>query len=178
MSITDELREWGRATLMPSLLVRMEAIADRIDAEHEKACDDAWDNGYEADYLGIEKWLTEHPQVMEHHGWVRLPKDADGDYIHIGDVMEWVPYDDTYPTVVRKVVAVGADVFFAWSDEKQGYAQYEACAYRHHHAPTVEDVLREFANEVYADADNEIRDRDFLCAKYAKRLTLAEGEDA
>ena len=44
--------------------------------------------------------------------------------------------------------------------------------------PTVEDVLREFANEVYADADNEIRDRDFLCAKYAKRLTLAEGEDA
>ena len=39
--------------------------------------------------------------------------------------------------------------------------------------PTVEDVLREFANEVYADADNEIRDRDFLCAKYAKRLTLA-----
>ena len=43
--------------------------------------------------------------------------------------------------------------------------------------PTVEDVLREFANEVYADADNEIRDRDFLCAKYAKRLTLAEGED-
>ena len=40
------------------------------------------------------------------------------------------------------------------------------------------DVLREFANEVYADADNEIRDRDFLCAKYAKRLTLAEGEDA
>jgi len=44
--------------------------------------------------------------------------------------------------------------------------------------PTVEDVLREFADEVYADADNEIRDRDFLCAKYAKRLTLAEGEDA
>ena len=43
--------------------------------------------------------------------------------------------------------------------------------------PTVEDVLREFANEVYADADNEIRDRDFLCAKYAKRLTLAEEED-
>ena len=43
--------------------------------------------------------------------------------------------------------------------------------------PTVEDVLREFANEVYADADNEIRDRDYLCAKYAKRLTLAK-EDA
>ena len=39
--------------------------------------------------------------------------------------------------------------------------------------PTVEDVLREFADEVYADADNEIRDRDFLCAKYAKRLKLA-----
>lgn len=43
--------------------------------------------------------------------------------------------------------------------------------------PTVEDVLTEFADEVYADADNEIRDRDFLCAKYAKRLTLAEGEE-
>ena len=92
--------------------------------------------------------------------------------------MEWVRYKDGDPTIVRTVSGIGNGVFFAWSDEQGRYAQYEAHAYRHYHEPTVEDVLREFANEVYADADNEIRDRDFLCAKYAKRLRLAEGEDA
>lgn len=80
MSITDELREFvdgadGYELWCPRHKKELLAIADRIDAEHKKACDDAWDNGYEADYLGIEKWLTEHPQVMEHHGWVRKNKE-------------------------------------------------------------------------------------------------------
>lgn len=87
MSIADELRKYARGyeTMVNHKLL---AIAGSIDAEHEKACDDAWNDGYEADFLGIENWLTEHPQVMEHHGWVRLPKDADGEYIHVGDLME------------------------------------------------------------------------------------------
>lgn len=108
--------------------------------------------------------------------YVELPKDADGEYIHVGDVMEWVRYGDDNPTIVRTVIGVGYEVFFAWSDELGRYAQYEACAYRHHHTPTVEDVLREFALAC-EDAGNAGPEVERLAAEYAKRLTLAEEEE-
>ena len=174
MSITDELRKEARGlggyVYTREQAEHLTAIADRIDAEHKKACDDAWDNGYEADYLGIEKWLTEHPQVMEHHGWIRLPKDADGEYIHVGDVMELVSYDEDDRPVIRTVDAVGEQVFFAWSKENGRYAQYEAHAYRHYHAPTVEDVLREFGKAWVEWEDGSPHDP---IAEYAAKLRLA-----
>lgn len=104
--------------------------------------------------------------------YVELPKDADGEYIHIEDMMEWVRYEDDDPTIVRKVSAVGAGVFFAWSNEQGRFAQYETHAYRHYHAPTAEDVLREFALAC-EDAGNAGPEVERLAAEYAKRLTLA-----
>ena len=159
MSITDELREWAHGFNGPwrrneEMLL---AIADRIDAEHER-----------------ELRETDEDIVRDvRHEWVRLPLDADGKPINIGDVMEW-PDGETF-----EVVGIGQGTLFYVDGDGGALADWtHASTKRHHHAPTVEDVLREFANEVYADADNEIRDRDFLCAKYAKRLTLAESEDA
>ena len=171
MSITDELREVAAKTECANgrceKLYRgdLEHIADRIDAEHQKCIDAMWEDA--KSHLSDES-LTEL-------GWIRLPKDADGEYIHVGDVMEWCDSGDTL-----EVIGIGDDTLFYVDPEgDHTYAEWTAARNkRHYHAPTVEDVLREFANEVYADADNEIRDRDFLCAKYAKRLTLAEGEDA
>lgn len=167
MSITDELRKWWvrKFPVMDrELHNEFAAIADRIDAEHEKACDDAWDNGYEADYLGIEKWLTEHPQVMEHHGWVRLPKDADGEYICIGDVMEWCDSGETLT-----VEGIGSDVLFYIDGEN---AEWTAARNkRHHHEPTVEDVLREFAYGLGVPV------ADSYVAAAASKLRLA-GENA
>lgn len=108
-----------------------------------------------------QRFIDEHYQL--------LPKDADGEPIHVGDVMEW-PDGKTF-----EVVGIGDGTLFYVEGDYDALADWTgASTKRHHHAPTVEDVLREFADEVYADADNEIRDRDFLCAKYAKRLTLAD----
>jgi hypothetical protein len=188
MSITDELREWvsNHYSGWSSKQAEGFAIADRIDAEHEKACAEAWDNGYESNYLGIEQWMTEHPQVMEHHGWVRLPKDADGEYIRVGDVMRLggVKRDLT-------VLGIGVNserdhdtgVFVRESDD---YVWYNAQFLRHYHAPTVEDVLRDMhmkLDEVTAlyvgeaiDSDERDRDEARIFAEYAKRLKLAEGE--
>lgn len=144
----------------------------------------------------LRKWITEH-----YTGWLskqkdgyaiadridtaiqeryfELPKDANDETIHIGDVMEWVPYDSTYPSVVREVMAVGKGVFFAWSDERAGYAQYEASAYRHRRKPTVRDVLFEFAKH-WVD-EEEITNIDHLDPSYvqliddfAARLQLRE----
>ena len=161
MSITDELRAFAKRWPCTDYVNKdMNAIADRIDTEHESACGEAYDNGVQSVAL---------PDMT---AYVKLPLDADGEYIRIGDVMEWVRYEDDDPTIVRNVAAVGAGVFFAWSDEQGRYAQYEAHAYRHHHAPTVEDVLREMADRCYADED-EPRDRDAIVAEFAAKLRLA-----
>ena len=196
MSITDELRKWGYGFCGDTHDV-VTAIADRIDAEHEKAMiragqllDDAekerdynYANWQECKQKVLQGNITfdelEHENESlkakldrERGEWdfwesthVELPKDADGECIHIGDVMVYAYADNAKPMEVMALVPPAVFI----TEEGQLYA--DMC--RHYHAPTVEDVLREFANEVYADADNEIRDRDFLCAKYAKRLSLA-----
>lgn len=183
MAITDELREWARNnTVQDKVLTTYPVqhpvhgtvesllrIADRIDTEHEHEMEERADRYSEL-------------RAKMNNCYIELPKDADGEPIHIGDLMEWVPYDSSYPSVIRKVVAVGACVFFAWSDEKHGYAQYEACAYRHHPAPTVEDVLWDMhvkLDEVAAlhadeptDSDERERDVERILAEYAAKLQL------
>lgn len=91
--------------------------------------------------------------------YVRLPKDADGVSIHIGDVMEGVDKYDSLKKVMGKVITISfesdeaVDVAIqAWSDDgkswHRAYLDPYASVYRHHHEPTVEDVLLEFAKEV------------------------------
>jgi len=123
MSITDELREWvrdGKGSLL--------AIADRIDAEHESACAEAYGNGVESVAL---------PDMT---AYVKLPVDADGVPIRVGDVMEW---PTTYETF--EVVGIGDGTLFYIEDGSEQADWTGASTKRHHHAPTVEDVLREFA---------------------------------
>ena len=154
MSITDELREWFKDRLfMGNGYAELTAIADRIDAEHERMLGD-WDY-----------WESTH---------VELPKDADGEYIRIGDELEFSAFETEKP-VTRMVDGIGQGVFFAWCGER-GYQQHEAKRYRHYHAPTVEDVLREMLDawgELPSNATNEA-----IIAEYAAKLRLAEGEDA
>lgn len=171
MSITDELREYATVRWEPwaEARDRLLKMCDHIDAEHDKACNDAWDNGYEADYLGIEKWLTEHPQVMEHHGWMRLPKDADYMPIRVGDVME-LPDCST-----AVVVGIGNDTFF-YIEDGEDAAEWSSASDRiHHHAPTVEDVLREFMTKADDIGDYEVSE-DALITEYAAKLRLAGDE--
>ena len=162
MSITDELREYTSRHEEPCLGMSMAAyirgIADRIDAEHERRMVERADR-----YSELRNKMN--------NCYIELPKDADGVPWHRGDRV----IDPKDPDGKVNTVWIAGDNTLITDDHLFIFSANEL---RHYHAPTVEDVLREFANEVYADADNEIRDRDFLCAKYAKRLTLAEGEDA
>ena len=201
MSITDELREYALGWDERNRVRRdLHDIADRIDAEHERAMADAYLSGTPTDEQMAEHgWVRkskEHVvshatvEVTPHIDWSHmadelkfidehyqlLPKDADGEYIHVGDVMEWVRYEGSDQTIVRKVSGVGDGVFFAWSDEQGRYAQYKADAYRHYHAPTVEDVLTEFGIDWEHESDCE--DRAALLKEYAAKLRLVEGEDA
>ena len=188
MGITDELREWARGfenvwvqpaskeivvttgTSMPVDHVNMrlfiEGMLDRVDAEHERQCAESWMRGHDA-WAAIDRG-----DEMAEHGWIRLPKDADGEYIHIGDVMEWCDSGETLT-----VEGIGSDVLFYIDGEN---AEWTAARNKRHHAPTVEDVLREFTDEVWnrccegaTASDSGI---DELVAECAAKLRLA-GED-
>lgn len=185
MGITDELRKWAEDNTMQDtvlttyppqhavhgVLETLLRIADRIDAEHQKACDDAWDNGYESDYLGIEKWLTEHPQVMEQHGWVRGPLDADGEYIHIGDKVT------LYDRCVYEVDAIYLHkdrVSVSYSGES-GCGCDSADNFHHYHEPTVEDLLCEFAEKVIDSQIPSVHPSyEEAIAEYATKFRLAD----
>ena len=152
--ITDELREWAnRAThredYMPGMTFDLMRIADRIDATHKHGIE------YVADY---------DKMTMAKHGWIKMPVDADGKLIDAG-------HETTYGKVdYIKSSSRGWEVVIS---EGPCAGTYHPSVL--HHAPTVEDVLREFG-DWYAHVKGGC-DEDGIITEYAKKLRLA-GEDA
>lgn len=99
---------------------------------------------------------------------VELPKDAYGEYIHIGDVMEWCDSGETLT-----VEGIGSDVLFYIDGEN---AEWTAARNkRHHHEPTVVDVLREFAEKVIDSQIPSVHPTyEEAITEYAAKLRLAD----
>ena len=176
MSITDELREciataiWQYENDVKTAYIpkdKLLAIADRIDAEHEKAVTAAHSNG-----------ITKYGSMVARE-YVKLPVDADGKVIHVEDEVELLDGSNRFKA--EWLEWDGED----WAvHETIGYGAYhEPSSLRHSHKPTVEDVLREFAERI-CSGDHAVingtyrglEDLDLL-AEYAAKLQLA-GEDA
>ena len=163
MSITDELRKeargFGRYVYTAPQADCLTAIADRIDAEYER--------------VKAESIIDMTDENMAESGWVRLPVDADGVPIHVGDVMENI----VCPPVHREEMGVGVECFYGWDDGNGRYSQFDVNCYRHHHEPTVEDMLREFAEKI---TDSQVPGvhptYEEAIAEYAAKLTL-RGEE-
>lgn len=157
MSITDELREYvinaDGMGMTHGHAKCIYAIADRIDAEHERM--------FHALTINAEPMTDES---MVEHGWVRLPVDADGVPIHVGDRLEHVNGAFTANDMTVSIDGI----WRAWDGENGHTVLLAKC---HHHKPTVEDVLREFAREIDADAYGIT---DAKVAEFAARLQLRE----
>jgi hypothetical protein len=166
MSITDELRTeargFGKYIYKSEQAHRLLAIADRIDAEHESACAEAYGNG-----------VMSVPIALDESAWVELPKDADGECIHVGDVME---ERSGHTFEVASLMAFGgSDNWIVLSDARNFSSFREPHDLRHYHAPTIEDVLTEFGIDWEHESDCE--DRAALLKEYAAKLRLAgDGE--
>lgn len=110
--------------------------------------------------------------------YVACPLDADGVPIHVGDVMEW-----RYGNGEFEVIGIGGNTLF-YIDKDSNECEWTAAGdKRHHHAPTVEDVLREFTRDwcnaaCTGDMTNAERDaaRANVVAEYAAKLTLRGDE--
>ena len=170
MSRYDEV--YGRVnSVMRKLASEVVELRDEHEREVSLASKSHVLNPFDVDNISDENLLA--------WGLVRMPKDADGEPIRIGDVMEWCDSGETLT-----VEGIGRDVLFYIDGEN---AELTAARNkRHHHAPTVEDVLREFAQEMNEnmgmytgetiDAD-EWRDADARTVeKFAAKLRLAESD--
>lgn len=168
MSITDELREFaphvdpGKVALAgwkDALL----AIADHIDAAHRSA---------------LEKLAAQLDESKD--GWVRLPEDADGVPIHLGDDVTSDYHESGTVVGVQLIVNANGHVITTIAVRPHGWdtpTWYDPEGYRHYLAPTVEDVLREFADRVCNSGHQWGLDAADTIAEFAAKLRLA-GEDA
>lgn len=181
MSITDELREaFNDCTVMAGVENDFECVyitkqaalnlLDEIDAAHERELAEQ----YASLTIDMEPMTDEN---MAKGGWVRLPLDADGEPIHIGDVMEKMR-EDLEPSSYHKFKVYGIHYQAygqGWALSEDGYPRdlYRPCECRHYHKATVEDVLDEFVERWH---DTHHDDIPALLAEYAAKLRLA-GED-
>jgi hypothetical protein len=163
MSITNELREFI-AEQQWCAKGTLSAIADRIDEgakdnelfrrEAEPFCDrlrEAAAERADVTLFGVD--------------YVALPMDADGVPIHVGDMVEYLTGGRD---VVRFITLNGS----GWAVNERGW---EARTMRHHHTPTVEDVLTEFG--ISWEYESDCEDRAALLKEYAAKLRLAEEVD-
>ena len=206
MSITDELREYaGNFYLFRYKDVRekLDAIADRIDEAHEKAMSSAGqllaDAENDRDY-NYANWQECKQKVLQHNitideldariecledelsHCIELPKDADDEYIHIGDSMECL-LDGAKTVLLVGYMTYRSD---GWHialtiEESYRFQSYAPKELHHYHEPTVEDTLREFAHvgiRIGAKDGIKAGEIDFYAdeeaiAEYAPKLRLA-----
>lgn len=175
MAITDELHGLNakiRPYLAPEAVLalrsELNAIADRIDAEHERM----W-----RELTTDAEPMTD--ESMAEHGWYRV-LDGDKVPVRIGDEVDSDLYEDG---TVMGVQFYGIDngsirTLIAVRPERWDVATWRTPdEYRHHHAPTVEDVLREFAGRVCNSGHQWGLDAADTIAEFAAKLRLAEEVD-
>ena len=161
VAITDELREFAQGCAGGMGGDALRHIADRIDREHRMAMEKV---AAEVDALPMTD------ESMAEHGWIRLPVDADGVPIRPGD--ELVIFETG-----EHIRAYDVELY---DDGRWCVGDYETMDSIHpdrlrHHTPTVEDVLREFAD---AMSNTHPVDVSARIAEFAARLRLAEDVDA
>lgn len=111
--------------------------------------------------LDPDEWSDEY---LAECGLMRLPVDADGEYIHLGDEMDFSEGVRGLTVIGVGTSSVNDSDMGAFIRDDDGYTWFNARFLRHH-KPTIEDVLREMIDEVQRCCDTE----DTI-AEYAAKL--------
>lgn len=140
MSITDELRKaFDSCTVMAGVKPDFECVYIT------KSC--------------ALLYLDELEDALN-DGYMELPKDANGEFIHIGDVMEW-PDDKAF-----EVVGIGDGVLFYTENNES--ADWTGASTKRHYNPAVRDVLFEFAKRW--DDEEELTDINHLDPSFVQMI--------
>ena len=132
------------------------------------------------DHFGIGDWRYE--SIMEfadridaalEKRYVELPVDADGEPIHIGDELR----DEWHEQNQGEVEWLMLDHHGWWlmfKNNCERFYLHEFHEWHHHHAPTVEDMLRDYACRILMAGC--IDEEDELVDEYAAKLQLRGDE--
>ncbi len=127
------------------------------------ACDDI-DQLVDA-YRNENRELQAEVNELREHS-IEFPLDADGVPIRVGDSVE--VNGDCRGTVLS--IKLCLDGWWVYANGRSRRPE----RYRHYHAPTVVDVLREFVSEFNRD-DTELCDEEII-ERFAAKLKLADTE--
>ena len=164
MESIDRLRDWLKGRLLlGNGWNELNEIADAIESEVKVNRVDAYTKGYDEGFASADDWAAQHEDAMAERGWVRLPLDAEGVPIHVGDLME---VGNGRRDEVRFLTLNGN----GWTFNDKGWVP----SWSHHHTLTVEDVLRDYASRILIVGC--IDEEDELVAEYAAKLRLAGDE--
>lgn len=178
MRSIDNMREYALTAASVNATTRavLAGYIDGIEREVEELRDRDYRNGRE-DAKGAVEFADRLCRASERRedvtlwgvDYTPLPLDADGVPIHVGDVMEW-----RYDNGEFEVIGIGGNTLF-YIDKDSGECEWTAAGDKHHHhAPTVEDVLREFGKR-WDDPAHYAKGE--LVETFAAKLRLV-GEDA
>ena len=151
--ITDELREHAKGEAPHYEMAALLAIADRIDAEHEKAMSE---QPFTIDMVPMTD------ERMAEHGWVRLPVDASGMPIFVGNEVETI---QGKRDEVRFMTINGA----GWLINEAGWLPTHL---RHYVIDTWESIISDAVKLGFTDPDNE-----HLADKLVSRCKALAGDD-
>lgn len=106
---------------------------------------------------------------------VLLPKDVNGEVIHMGDRLQR-KLDLCNWSKPFEICGMAIDIESrGWEVYDKDGVTYMTTGCRHYNEPTIDDVLREFANKVYATHYVGVHmSIDEIIEAYAKRLELKE----
>lgn len=179
--LRDEIESARKSVNITSRVAKK--LLDIVDAVKREAMEErtaAYNEGYDAGFASADDWAAQHEDAMAEHGWIRLPVDADGDVLHIGELVdEKLPFGGyAAPAPIDTMELSRGASGYVWMVklDAENRALINPKLLRHHHAPTVEDVLREFAAKIEPSwCVTELPNATL--AKYAAKLRLAEEVD-
>lgn len=121
--------------------------------------------GASPDWMGVRRKVGELADAIEQEiaeRYVKLPLDANGEYIHVGDEVDFLGHST--------VDAIGKDgeVFIFASNWLDGVFVQRACELRHYHKPTLEDVLSDMLKHFGAIEDLTPEVSEYISASAAK----------
>ena len=185
MNSIDNLREYALTAASVNATTRavLAGYVDEIEREVEQLREREYQNGREDAKGAVEfadrlKAAVDKREDVTLFGvdYTPLPVDADGVPIHVGERVQLIGNDPS--TVSHMSLAGDGWRVYVKYDGDLGTGSGEPSRIRHHHAPTVEDVLQELTNEVWnrccegaTASDSGI---DELVAEYAAKLMLKE----
>lgn len=110
--------------------------------------------------------FTDEQQRYIDERYQLLPKDADGEPIRIGDMLEEVDHDSRGSVGEMRMLGDG------WWVITNGIGM-RPDSYRHYKQPSVEDVLRDMLYKAHIYDEREMEMLPDLIAEYAAKLRLA-----